>query len=129
MDAYEFSFVAVPAQREAGVIKGMGRKGRTLKDLAEEFGAQAEYRQLFKQAQLGRQYEKDLQDAVVRLCLSLELGAEEPVLRNIVNTAAAEDLLKLRTSLQKRLEEMLPVTTQLHGYSRREESVESGFLI
>ena len=38
MDAYEFSFVAVPAQREAGVLKGMGRPGASLKDLAEEFG-------------------------------------------------------------------------------------------
>ena len=129
MDAYEFSFVAVPAQRDAGVLKALGGSRKTLKELAEQFGTQAEYRQLWQEAQLGQRYQKELRDSVVRLCLSLELGAEEPVLRNIVNTAAAEDLLKLRTSLQKRLEEMLPVTTQLHGYGRREESVESGFLI
>ena len=36
MDAYEFSFVAVPAQRNAGVLKGLGGC-RTLKELAEEF--------------------------------------------------------------------------------------------
>ena len=39
VDAYEFSFVAVPAQREAGVLKGMGRQ-RCVKELAEEFGGQ-----------------------------------------------------------------------------------------
>jgi hypothetical protein len=129
MDAYEFSFVAVPAQREAGVIKGMGRKGRTLKDLAEEFGAQAEYRQLFKQAQLGRQYEKDLQDAVVRLCLSLELGAEENVLRSIVEKASAEDLQKLKAALEERMRMLQPVVTQLLSAGRESNSVESGFLI
>ena len=52
MDAYEFSFVAVPAQVNAGVLKGMGRN-KCLKELADEFGAQQEYRALFKEAQLG----------------------------------------------------------------------------
>ena len=55
MDAYEFSFVAVPAQANAGVLKGMGRN-KCLKELADEFGAQSEYRALFQEAQLGRQY-------------------------------------------------------------------------
>ena len=129
MDAYEFSFVAVPAQREAGVIKGLGRKNRALKDLAEEFGVQAEYRQLFKQAQLGRQYEKELQDAVVRLCLSLELGADEIVLRGIVEKAAAEDLQKLKTALEGRVSEYLPLQTQLRYGASKPEDVETGFLI
>ena len=95
MDAYEFSFVAVPAQRDAGVLKGMGYGKRCLKELAEEFGVQAEYRQLYKQAQLGKRFEKELQDSVVRLCLTLELGVEEPVLRSLVSKAGADDLLKL----------------------------------
>ena len=129
MDAYEFSFVAVPAQREAGVMKGMGYKKRTLKDLAEEFGAQAEYRQLFMQAQLGRQYEKELQDTVVRLCLSLELGAEEPVLRCIVEKAGAEELQKLKGALEERARMLQPAVTQLPQAGAHRETVESGFLI
>ena len=48
MDAYEFSFVAVPAQPNAGVLKGLGRGRRSLKELADEFGEQGEYRTLFK---------------------------------------------------------------------------------
>ena len=129
MDAYEFSFVAVPAQREAGVIKGMGRSGRTLKELAEEFGAQAEYRQLWKQAQLGRQYEKELQDAVIRLCLSLDLGAEEPVLRSVMEKAGAEELQKLKTALEERLRMMHPMVTQLPQVGQERQMLESGFLI
>ena len=129
VDAYEFSFVAVPAQRDAGVLKAMGGRKKCLKELAEEFGVQAEYRALFKQAQLGQKYQKELEDSVVRLCLTLELGAEEPVLRSIAKTAAAEDLLKLKEALEERVSEMLPVMTQLGGCKTGKETVESGFLI
>ena len=128
MDAYEFSFVAVPAQKDAGVLKGMGRK-KCLKELAEEFGAQSEYRALYKEAELGRRYRQELEDNVVRLCLTLELGAEEPVLRGIVKTAAAEDLLKLKDALEERMVEWMPMTTQLGGNFKQQEIVESGFLI
>ena len=129
VDAYEFSFVAVPAQRDAGVLKGMGRGKRSLKELADEFGAQGEYRALFKEAQLGRQYRKELESSVVRLCLSLELGAAEPVLQGIVSKASAEDLLALRTALQGRLDEMLPMQTQLGQVHSDKQTVDKGFLI
>ena len=128
MDAYEFSFVAVPAQPSAGVLKAMGKR-KCLKELAEEFGVQSEYRALFKEAELGRQYRRELENEIVRLCLSLELGAEEPVLRGIAKTAAAEDLMKLRSALEQRLAESMPVVTQLGGSSRSGEIIESGFLI
>ncbi len=129
VDAYEFSFVAVPAQREAGVLKALGGGKRCLKELAEEFGVQGEYRALYKQAQLGQRYQKELENEVVRLGLALELGVTEPVLRGLAGTARAEDLLALKEGLTKRLEEMLPVTVQLMGYSAKKETVESGFLI
>ena len=129
MDAYEFSFVAVPAQRDAGVIKGMGYGKRCLKELAEEFGVQAEYREMHKQAQLGRRYEQELHDSVVRLCLTLELGVEEPVLRSLVSKAGVEDLLKLKEGLEQRMAEYLPMQPQLPCGSFRTEEVESGFLI
>lgn len=128
VDAYEFSFVAVPAQRSAGVMKAMG-KAPVLKELAEANGAQAEYRALCKEAELGRRYRKDLEDGVVRLGLALELGVSEPVLRSLAKTAAAEDLLALRDALQGRLDESLPVVTQLGGFAGKGEEVESGFLI
>ena len=128
MDAYEFSFVAVPAQKDAGVLKGMGGKG-CLKELAEEFGAQAEYRALYKQAQLGAVYEKQLQDEVVRLCLALDMGIEEPVLRSVMGKAGAENLMHLKTALDNRLRECMPMQTQLPGVGKKDEILESGFLI
>ena len=129
MDAYEFSFVAVPAQREAGVLKGLGCGKPKLKELADEFGVQAEYRALYQQAELGKRYQKELEDSIVRLGLSLELGVEAPVLRSIAKTAAAEDLIKLKSALEERLAESMPLTTQLGSCRGKEEKVESGFLI
>ena len=128
VDAYEFSFVAVPAQREAGVLKALGGGKRKLKELAEEFGVQGEYRALMKEAELGKRYRKELEDNVVRLGLSLELGVAEPVLRSLAGVAAAEDLLALKEALEGRLSEMMPVVRQL-GRGEKRESVESGFLI
>ena len=128
VDAYEFSFVAVPAQRSAGVMKALGG-GVKLKELAEANGAQAEYRALCKEAELGRRYRKDLEDGVVRLGLALELGVSEPVLRNLTKTAGADDLLALKEALQCRLDESLPVVTQLGRFGGKGEALESGFLI
>ena len=129
MDAYEFSFVAVPAQREAGVLKGFGGKTVSLKDLADAHGAQEEYRQMFKLAQLGREYEKQLQTEVVRLCLSIGLGVEEPVLRSLAQKAGAQELMRLKEALERRMAEMMPMQSQLLATFDKEETVESGFLI
>ena len=129
MDAYEFSFVAVPAQPNAGVLKALGAGNRTLKELAEQFGAQSEYRALFKEAQLGREYKKQIGNDVVRLCLSLDLGVEEPALRAIAEKAGAEELMKLRDALEKRLAESMPMMTQLGSSFKKAEEFESGFMI
>ena len=129
MDAYEFSFVAVPAQPNAGVLKALGGGNRTLKELAEQFGAQSEYRALFKEAQLGREYKKQIGNDVVRLCLSLDLGVEEPALRAITEKAGAEELMKLKEALENRLAESMPMVTQLNGSFKKEAEFESGFLV
>ena len=129
VDAYEFSFVAVPAQREAGVLKAMGAGQQRLKELAEQFGAQGEYQVLKQQAALGQRYRKELEDSVVRLGLSLELGLQEPVLRRLAQCAGAEDLTAVKAAWQERLEQLMPVVTQLGGQLQRSAEVESGFLI
>lgn len=129
MDAYEFSFVAVPAQREAGVLKGMGGGTRCLKELAEEFGAHSEYRALYKQAQLGKVYEKQLQEEVVKLCLLLELGVEKETLENVMKKACAEDLMKLKESLEGKCAQLFPAKPQLMSNVREHLPVENGYLI
>ena len=127
MDAYEFSFVAVPAQRSAGVLKGFGAN-RCLKELAEEFGAQEEYRMLFKMAQLGQEFEQQMRDEVIRLCLLLDLGVAEPVLRSITGKIGSDELKKLKSALENRVAESFPVTSQL-GSNAQEMALESDYLI
>ena len=83
---------------------------------------------MFKDARLGRQYAKALQDDVVRLCLSLELGVAEPVLRSVFGNAAGEDLVAVKAALETRLAESMPIVCQLMPGNRAEE-VESGFLV
>lgn len=127
VDAYEFSFVAVPAQREAGVLKGMGRQ-RCLKELAEEFGVQEEYRGLWKLARMGQQYQKQLSDEVVRLGLMLGLKVAEPVLRSAAEKLSGAELVELRDALREQAAEKYPIQLQL-GTVRGEEAMENGYLI
>ena len=56
VDAYEWSFVAVPAQRGAGVLKRFGGEDRRLAPLRKE-------------AELGRKYLAELRREVVRLAM------------------------------------------------------------
>ena len=127
VDAYEFSFVAVPAQREAGVLKGKGRRV-SLKDLADGFGAQEEYRALWKQAKLGELYQKQLSGEVVRLTLALGLKLPEEMLRTAVEKLAGQELVELRNALRELAAEKYPIQLQL-GTVRGEEALESGYLI
>ena len=128
VDAYEFSFVAVPAQREAGVLKGLGRGKPALKELAAEFGAQEEYRKLCKLAELGTVYTQQLEDQVVKLCLMMELGVEERLLRNMAKAMGTEELGALKKALERKLQRRYPMQCQLTAAEEVEE-LESGFLI
>lgn len=68
-------------------------------------------------------------EEVVRLCLSLDLGAPEPVLRAVLEKASAEELMKLKSALKSRFEQMYPVKCQLLPAYGSVDAVESGFLI
>ncbi len=126
--AYEFSFVAVPAQPNAGVMKTMGAEKPSLKALAEHYGAQEEYRALAELARLGREHQKALADQVVGLCLALDAGVEEPVLRSCTGKLSAQELAAVQKALEKRAEERYPVRRQLAPRKHGDE-VESGYLI
>ena len=66
---------------------------------------------------------------MVRLCLSLDLGADAEVYRAVAKLAKAEDLKKLRDAMEEKLGQMLPAATQLGNFCREEKGIESGFLI
>lgn len=131
-DAYEFSFVAVPAQREAGVLKGVRASRLCLEDLVRKqagVGAAEEYRTLKAQAELGRRYEKEQREQVVRLGLALELGIGEAYLRRAVERMGQEELEVWKKALGERAAALYPPEMQLPGAKQAPGEPDSGFLI
>ena len=113
-DAYEWSFVAVPAQRNAGVIK--------------TFDTQRE--QLEREARLGRKYLAGLKDEVARLGALADPELESGVLKGIADKLEEGELLALRRAYEVRLDKLYPAQTQLNysGAQQREQK-DGAFLI
>ena len=109
-DAYEWSFVAVPAQRNAGVMKHM---------------------RMEQEAALGRKYLESLRGEVARLGGLAGLGLEHAVLRGIADKLGYDELLALKGALERQAERVFPVETQLrYGGGRENDGVRDGaFLI
>lgn len=107
VDAYEWSFVAVPAQRSAGVIKSFieSEAGR---------GYKAEFDALEKSAQLGRKYLDSLRSEVLRLCLVCD-EKMHPALEKSVQLMEEPELIKLRNAFEEASQKLYPPLTQLPG--------------
>ncbi len=129
-DAYEFSFVAVPAQRAAGVLKARkGGETMTLKQLAAQQGLEGEYESLEKQAALGQQYTQNLQQEMVRLGLALDLGLEQDVLKDMAACLSAPALEQVRKAWEERAALLYRPEAQLGQGRRKAMEVEPEFLI
>lgn len=98
-DAFEWSFVAVPAQKNAGVMKGMNQEELAL---------------LEKDAELGRRYLKELRHEVARLGGLAESGLEAPVLERIAQKLEEPELLELKRAYERRLSGQWPMQVQLN---------------
>ena len=107
VDAYEWSFVAVPAQRNAGVIKSFieSEAGR---------GYAAEFEALEKSAQLGRKYLDSLRAEVLRLCLVCD-EKMHPALEKSVQLMEEPELIKLKDAFEEASAKLYPPVTQLPG--------------
>ena len=112
-DAYEFSFVAVPAQPMAGVVKSARRgAGRSLERLEEE-------------AALGRRYLEDLRGQVVRLALLADRELSGQAMKSLADKLSPAELEELAKSFSRRAGERLPLKTQLSYSDRPAETDES----
>ncbi len=116
-DAYEWSFVAVPAQREAGVLKKTYGHARSGEDLL-----------LREEAALGRKYLAELRREVVRLALLAEddaVGAG-----GVADKLAEPELLRLRACYEARVARRFPATPQLRRRDTSHAGEDtSGFLV
>ena len=120
-DAYEWSFVAVPAQPRAGVMKGLAPG---LKELARERpGLRGELEALEKEAALGRRYLEELRSQVVKLAAAEASGLEMEVIRSIAGKLEEKELTALKGFFSG-VGEGRRGTVQLSYGSRREETGE-----
>lgn len=111
-DVYEWSFVAVPAQRKAGVIKGAGRG-------------------LEDEARLGRKYLKGLRGKLVRLAGIAEPGLEHALLEKVAGRLGEEELTGLIKLYRGKADKLLAPGVQL-SYGEEpgpRESADGAFLI
>jgi len=107
VDAYEWSFVAVPAQRNAGVLKRFGQK---------EVGAAL----LEKQAALGRKYLKELRREVVRLAMLADDGLDGGVFAKAADRLEEPELMELKRAYEAQVARRFPAAPQL----RRKDAVQ-----
>lgn len=103
-DVYEWSFVAVPAQRRAGVLKRFGQE------------REAE-RRLQKEAELGRKYLKTLRREVARLAMLADEGLDGGVFARAAERLEEQELLELRRSYEAQVAKRFPAPVQLRSRS------------
>ena len=120
VDAYEFSFVAVPAQKDAGVLKRLGGGGRI---------ADAELEKLKKEAALGRAYRKELEDRFVKAAMLLRLGIREKALREMAAALEPEQLRQAESALEEKTAKLFAPAPQLAEGKETALEKDSAFLI
>lgn len=97
-DAFEWSFVAVPAQPNAGVMKHM------------HFSAQ---KRLEEEAALGRRYLASLRREVARLGGLAECGLDAPALERIAQKLDEPELLEMKRAYENHMRGKWPVEVQM----------------
>lgn len=127
-DAYEFSFVAVPAQPRAGILRHKGY--RSLKIICKEFPEIAgELARLEGEAKLGRKYLSDLKGEVVRLGL-LAKGMKLSALKSITDKLSEDELMALKGVYEGIAKERYPIVTQFeYGEKKISGAQDNEFLI
>lgn len=131
LDAYEWSFVAVPAQKNAGVIKmfhSASKGGATLmsnimKSLknGEAVSISAQQAQelsrliseLERLASEGKEYYNDLKREVMRLCALTQPEINPEVMDSVTSKMDISELKAFKKAFEMKSEEILPAKPQL----------------
>ena len=133
-DAYEWSFVAVPAQREAGVIKSFAERGdRSMEDIWKSLSGEGElvlnaedrarlakeFRALREEAACGRQYRAQLEQNVVKLCGIAAPDLPAQAMERAAKGMELDDLRAFEKAFRRRAEKILPLSPQLAPTGKR----------
>ena len=116
LDAYEWSFVAVPAQPGAGVLKRYGQEDRQTALLR-------------KQAALGERYMKELRREVVRLAMLADDGLDGGVFAAAAERLEEPELRELKRAYEKQAARRFPAMPQLRDRAPEERGDETASLV
>ena len=120
-DAYEWSFIAVPAQKNAGVIKsfigGARRSARfdeasgvlTHEDVEE---LKSYIASLKKRAEEGERYKASLRLEAVKAGITAKVGIESSLLESMVSSLSVDELLRLKSGFEETASRLLPIRPQ-----------------
>ena len=136
-DAYEWSFVAVPAQRGAGVTKGYCSGGRTLEKVkrakdaltlnAGELQALGtELEELEQQAALGRQAEEELRRETARLQGLADPRLAGELAGQMMKGLSHRELMEAKRALEQRLAGRYPYVPQTFAETKGQEQAAGG---
>ena len=115
-DAYEWSFVAVPAQRNAGVVKRFGQEAR-------------ESAELQRKAALGEKYMKELRQEVVRLAMLADDHLDGDVFAGMAGKLEERELLELKRVYDRQVEDRFGMAPQLRETAAARQGDETAFLV
>lgn len=126
-DAYEWSFVAIPAQVNAGVTKGYEKnfentenliksvkEGRCVKFTQEQSKELCDYiTRLESQAEDGKLFRNSLADEAVKFALIVLPDLDNEAVRKMCSSADTAELIKLRDAFKAKASEVIPLNPQL----------------
>lgn len=115
-DAYEWSFVAVPAQRSAGVLKRFGQEDGQLARLREE-------------AALGRKYLAELRREVVRLAMLADDRLDGGVFARAAERMEEPELLAMKDTYGVQAAKRFPAAPQLRPRPAEERDDPGAFQV
>ena len=131
-DAYEFSFVAVPAQRQAGVLKRKGGVCMTLQELVTKSGTPElcdRLKALEEEAQFGRECRETMVAETVSLGLLLDFGADEATLQKAFSALDSRQLRTLKAAMAQKAAVLFPPEAQLPRPQSLPNKLEDAYII
>ena len=131
-DAYEFSFVAVPAQRQAGVLKRKGGVCMTLQELVTKSGTPElcdRLKALEEEAQFGRECREAMVAETVALGLLLDFGADEATLQKAFSALDSRQLRTLKAAMAQKAAVLFPPEAQLPRPQSLPNKLEDAYII
>ena len=139
-DAYEWSFVAVPAQKNAGVTKTAYGKENDMEGIMKKLsrGQSAtfsdrdckkllEYIDSLKQsAKDGVYYRDSLTSEVLRLSAAVQPGISRETMESVTKGMTVAQLKEFKTAFEKQRAELIPVAPQLYTEKKSTKSDANG---